>query len=349
MSILVQYRYGYCYFTIMKEEGKRGNKLQQEKKRLAVTRFLVNKEGTHQQAADKFRLSKSAVDRIWLRFKRGNNIIEFIQKNLRIHNDTHKIDYLRNEKLEAIFERSAEKFKLKKADVIKIWEHRNNKSWILNSNKRGKAGLEPEQLLEVANIIKKSLPNNLKTKLSHKLWTRDAVHELIKIKYGIELSRWQIVRHLKSWGIEPQKLSAILAKNKMRMVEEWCEKDYSLMKDKAADKMVNAVIYFVEKTKIIKDKTLPLSYMVSAINNKGHFHFMITPNIITNEVFEKFLKLMHQNSKRRVFFILSNHISFETKNWLNEKKIKMLYTPFQNREQQLAEITTYDPTNESNV
>ncbi len=54
---------------------KRGTKDSQETKRLLVVSYLKSKKGTHQEAADLFQLSKSAVDKIWTRYnqkgKRG--------------------------------------------------------------------------------------------------------------------------------------------------------------------------------------------------------------------------------------------------------------------------------------
>ena len=48
---------------------KRGDKKSQEEKRKKVVSFLKHKKGTHEKVALEFGLSKSAVDKIWLRFK----------------------------------------------------------------------------------------------------------------------------------------------------------------------------------------------------------------------------------------------------------------------------------------
>lgn len=53
----------------MKQKVERGNKESQEAKRLLVAGYLRKKIGTHKQAATIFQLSKSAVDKIWMRYR----------------------------------------------------------------------------------------------------------------------------------------------------------------------------------------------------------------------------------------------------------------------------------------
>ncbi|MFO0377557.1 MAG: helix-turn-helix domain-containing protein, partial [Cyclobacteriaceae bacterium] len=50
---------------------KRGTKDSQETKRKLVVAYLKKRMGTHKQAAGLFGLSKSAVDKIWTRYKTG--------------------------------------------------------------------------------------------------------------------------------------------------------------------------------------------------------------------------------------------------------------------------------------
>jgi transposase len=50
-------------------QKQRGTKDRQETKRLLVVTYLKKKKGTHEQAAEMFQLSRSAVDKIWTRYK----------------------------------------------------------------------------------------------------------------------------------------------------------------------------------------------------------------------------------------------------------------------------------------
>ena len=121
---------------------QRGTKDSQETKRLLVVAYLKKKKGTHRQAAEMFDLSKSAVDKIWIRYK-------------------------------------------------------TNGSRGLKSKKRGMTGgkkINGIQSAQVRQLIKDKLPDQLK--LPYGLWTREAVQQLIVLKFGIELSRWQVGRYL---------------------------------------------------------------------------------------------------------------------------------------------------------
>lgn len=53
----------------MKQKGKRENKESQEAKRLLVADNLRKKTGTHKQAASRFQLTKSAIDKISVRYQ----------------------------------------------------------------------------------------------------------------------------------------------------------------------------------------------------------------------------------------------------------------------------------------
>lgn len=53
---------------------KRGSQQIQEIKRVLVVNYLSNHKGTHQQAAEVYQLSKSAVDKIWTRYKNYGNV-----------------------------------------------------------------------------------------------------------------------------------------------------------------------------------------------------------------------------------------------------------------------------------
>ncbi len=102
---------------------------------------------------------------------------------------------------------AAEIFSITERSVNKIWNaYKVSGKRGLLSKKRGVQGgkkINGKQAAEVRNLIKDKMPEQLK--LPFGLWTRDSVQQLIKERYGIELSRWQVGRYLKSWGYTPQK------------------------------------------------------------------------------------------------------------------------------------------------
>lgn len=276
-------------------QKKRGSKDSQETKRHLVISYLKSKKGTHQQAADLFKLSKSAVDKIWTRYK---------QKGLRG----------------------------------------------LASKKRGVQGgkkINGKQSDEVRRLIKDKLPDQLK--LSFGLWTREAVQQLILDRYGIELSRWQVGRYLKSWGYTPQKPIRKAFEQKPEKVKEWLDKEYPAIKKRAAKE--NAVIYFGDETGMRSDHQAGKSYapqgqtpvikktgqrfslnMISAISNKGHLQFMILEGRFNGEVFKTFLQQMIKYSRQKIYFVTDGHPAHKTKmlnEWLaeNKERIEVFFLP----------------------
>ena len=201
------------------------------------------------------------------------------------------IDYLKKQK--GTHRQAADLYHLSKSGVDKIWTRYKQKgSRGLASKKRGVQGgkkINGKQAAEVRQLVKDKLPEQLK--LSFGLWTREAVQQLILEKYGIELSRWQVGRYLKSWGYTPQKPITKAFEQNPERVKVWLEKEYPAIKKRAAKE--NATIYFEDEVGMRSDHQAGKSYapkgetpvikktgqrfslnMVSAISNKGHVEFM---------------------------------------------------------------------------
>jgi transposase len=273
----------------------RGSKGSQETKRLLVVSYLKSKKGTHQEAADIFELSKSAVDKIWTRY---------CQKG--------------------------------------------SKGMV--SKKRGVQGgkkINGKQSAEIRMLIKDKLPDQLK--LSYGLWTREAVQQLILDRFGIELSRWQVGRYLKSWGYTPQKPISKAFEQKPEKVKEWLETEYPAIKKRAAKE--DAVIYFADETGMRSDHQAGKSYapkgqtpvikrtgqrfslnMISAISNRGHLQFMILDGRFNGEVFKTFLQQMIKYSRKKIYLVIDGHPAHKTKmlnDWLeeNETRIEVFFLP----------------------
>ncbi len=274
---------------------KRGTKDSQETKRQLIVSYLKKKQGTHQQAADLFHLSKSGVDKIWTRYN---------QKGSR--------------------------------GII--------------SKKRGVQGgkkISGKQAAEVRELIKYKMPDQLK--LPFGLWTREAVQQLMLERYGIDLSRWQVGRYLKSWGFTPQKPISKAFEQKPEKVKAWLEEEYPAIKKRALKE--KAVIYFGDETGMRSDHQAGRSYapsgqtpvikktgqrfslnMISAISNKGHLQFMLLDGRFNGDVFISFLKRMIKYSREKIYFITDGHPAHKTKKlneWLSENRgrIEVFFLP----------------------
>ena len=240
---------------------------------------------------------------------------------------------------------ASEIFGITERAVNKIWaKYKQGGKRALCSSKRGVQGgkkLKKDQAYRVRQLIKEKLPEQLK--LPFGLWTREAVQQLILIKFDVELSRWQVGRYLKSWGYTPQKPIKKAFEQKPEQVKKWLEEEYPAIEARA--KAEKATIYFGDETGCRSDHQAGKSYapkgqtpiikatgkrytvnMISAISNRGHLQFMLMDKGFNSEVFKIFLQQMIKYSKRKVFFITDNHPAHKTiklNEWLEENKDKM--------------------------
>lgn len=245
---------------------------------------------------------------------------------------------------------AAEVFGLTQRAVNKIWaNYRKGGIRAIREKKRGvREGkkLSGKQSAEVRRLIKDKFPEQLK--LAFGLWTREAVQQLILDRFGIELSRWQVGRYLKSWGYTPQKPIRKAFEQKPAQVRAWLDKEYPAIKRRATKE--KGTIYFGDETGMRSDHQAARSYapkgetpiitgtgqrfslnMISAISNKGHLQFMIIDRF-NGEVFLDFLKRMIKYSREKVFFVTDGHPAHKTKKvkeWLNENqnRIEVFFIP----------------------
>jgi transposase len=235
--------------------------------------------------------------------------------------------------------------------VHKIWKrYKEGGKRNIAQKKRGVTGgkkINGAQSAEVRRLIKDKLPDQLK--LPFGLWTREAVKQLIFEKYGIELSRWQVGRYLKSWGYTPQKPISKAFEQKPEKVKEWLTKEFPAIKKRAAKE--KAVIYFGDETGMRSDHQAGTSYapkgetpvikktgqrfslnMISALSNRGHLQFMVIDGRFNGEIFITFLKQMIKYSRQKIYFVTDGHPAHKTiklKEWLeyNKDKIEVFFLP----------------------
>ena len=259
------------------------------------------------------------------------------------------VEYLKKRK--GTQKQAADIFGLSRSGVERIWRFYKEvgKKVVVNKKRGVKEGkkINGVQAAEVRRLIKDKLPDQLK--LPYGLWTREAVQQLIFERLGIELSRWQVGRYLKSWGYTPQKPISKAFEQKPEKVKQWLEKEYPAIKKKAQKE--NAVIYFGDETGMRSDHQAGRSYapkgetpvikrtgqrfslnMISAISNRGYLQFMIIDGRFNSEVFETFLKQMIKFSRQKIYFVTDGHPAHKTKKlneWLaqNKEHIEVFFLP----------------------
>jgi len=199
----------------------------------------------------------------------------------------------------------------------------------------------------VVRTITDKCPDQLK--LPWGLWTRDCIRELIKQKFGVELSRSSMSRLLKKWGFTPQKPIRRAYERNPEVISKWMTETYPKIHKKA--KLEKAVIHWGDEmgvkstdqvgrsfsrkgqTPVVSNSTKRQSCnMISTVANNGTSRFMIFEESFTIDVFLSFLRKLIAKQDHKIFLILDNHRVHHAKRvqkWLEKhtNKIELFFLP----------------------
>lgn len=220
----------------------------------------------------------------------------------------------------------------------------------LKAHKRGpkrQSRLAGHQAATIVRLITDRCPDQLK--LAFALWTREAVRQLIKERYGISVSVWTVGRYLKRWGFTPQKPLRSAYEQDPESVQKWLEQDYPEIRRQARTE--GAQIHWGDETGMRSDHQAGRSYglkghtpvipgtgqrfgcnMISAVTNRGRLAFMVFKERFTGAVMIKFLRRLIKQNQQKVFLIVDGHPvhrSRQVKRWLyrNRRLIRLFYLP----------------------
>lgn len=173
-------------------------------------------------------------------------------------------------------------------------------------------------------------------KLPVALWTRDAVKQLTRQWFGIQMSIRTVGEYLKRWGFTPQKPVKRAYKQSSQAVKKWLETDYRAIASRAKQEKAeihwgdetgiqtgsNRIRRFTPKGEILADRIVAKKShigMISAITNSGKVRFMMYRDATNTQLLIKFMTRLTKDAGRKVFLILDNlraHHSKELKNSL---------------------------------
>ncbi len=206
--------------------------------------------------------------------------------------------------------------------------------------------LTPEQEKEIQRIIIDKCPNQLR--FNFMLWTRAAVCELIKSKYGIQITLRNMSEYLKRWGMTCQRPSKKAYFQDSVKLNKFMHEYYPAIVKKA--KQEDAEIYWGDETGINnreyhvrgyspKGKTPEIASfskiekinMISAITNHGTCRFMCYDENMTQQLFIEFMERLVKDANRKVLFIVDNlkvHHGKIVKEWLasHKNEIELFFT-----------------------
>lgn len=193
--------------------------------------------------------------------------------------------------------------------------------------RKGKGGgrqrtLSAKQIKFIYNAIATKDPKQLKFKFA--LWTRRQVQELIKRKYGVELSLPSIGRLLKELGFSWQKPLRKAYEQNPEEVERWLKYKFSYIKRRARKE--GAEIFFSDESGIRSDHQVGKTWgkrgqtpvvkktgrrfslnMISAISSRGEIRFQVIEGRFHSGRFIEFCKRLISTSEKKVFLIVDDH------------------------------------------
>lgn len=237
--------------------------------------------------------------------------------------------------------------------VAEWWLRYQTGGWsALKQRKRGVAlgtsrKLTPDQEAEVRDLITDKMPDQLK--LPFALWTREAVRQLIKERYGVDFALQSMSVVLRRWGFTPQRPVKRAYEQRPAEVKRWLDETYPTVKARAAAE--GAEIYWGDETAVKPEAHTRRSYapkgktpvvrqaakrfhasVISAINNQGKMQWMALKEALNADTFIDFLKRLIKHRKRKIFLIVDNlrvHHSKLVKQWLEKHKerIELFFLP----------------------
>ena len=234
-----------------------------------------------------------------------------------------------------------------------IWQKyvRGGKKEILLGTRGRRHGqkrtLTEEQEREAQKLIVDKTPDQLKFPFA--LWTREAVGQLMRRRYGVDMPVRTVGLYLKRWGFTPQKPVKRAQEQNSDAVERWLKTEYPKIATMA--KKEKAEIYWGDETGVQNEANRIRGYgpkgrtpvlrvrakkahisMISAITNEGKVRFMIYREAMTQAKLIPFMGRLARDTGRKVYLILDNlkvHHGRKVAEWLeaHRDEITVFYLP----------------------
>jgi transposase len=293
------------------------------------------------------------------------------------HKDTRKLPRSAQEALREKVVRAVVVHGQKQREAARQYEVSENSvsTWVRSFKASGPSSLKTKKIgrpqgkslsADQARSIKKTVigkcPDQLR--LPGMLWTREAVSELVEMRFGLRISRWTIGRYLRSWGMTPQKPAHRALEQNPVQVREWLEKEYpSIVRQARKEK---GQIWWGDETGLRSDHQTGTTWgnkgetpivrasgqrvscnMISAITNQGGLAFMVFAGRLNAVMFVTFLSRLIRHRKEKVFLILDRyavHTSKKVREWESEhqERIRIFYLPAYSPELNPDELLNQD-------
>ncbi len=169
--------------------------------------------------------------------------------------------------------------------------------------------LSAEQEREVQRLIRDRTPDQLK--MVYALWTRQAVAELIRDRYGIKLAVRTMGLYLERWGFTPQKPMKKAYEQSPAAVKKWLDEEYPVIA--ACAKVEGAEIHWGDETGLRSEDVRGRNYapqgqtpvvrvnnkrhglsVISTVTNKGQMRWKAFDGALNSDILIDFLRQVDQ-------------------------------------------------------
>lgn len=188
--------------------------------------------------------------------------------------------------------------------------------------------LTAKQLKWLSRTLKTKTPQQWK--FSFALWTLELIGEVIRVRFGMSLSKPTLSRVLRALGFSVQRPLYRAWQQDPLVVEQWLAAEFP--KIRRAARKAGAVVFFADESGIRSDyhtgttwsprgqtpivKATGARYsvtMLSAVSPKGEFRFMVHEGTVTARVFRDFLARLMVGQTRPVYLIVDGHPTHKAK------------------------------------
>jgi transposase len=179
--------------------------------------------------------------------------------------------------------------------------------------------LSDEQMLKLYSLVAGNDPRQLSFGVA--LWTRKLVRELIRRRFGAELSLPTVGRILKKLGMSPQRPLYRAYQQDPEKVRVWKQETYPKIRERAAE--VGATIFFADEAGVRTDHHGGTTWspigrtpvvtatgdrksvnMVSAVSARGQMHFELFEGNMNAAKFIEFCKKLVHDCPTPVFLVV---------------------------------------------
>lgn len=196
------------------------------------------------------------------------------------------------------------------------------------------------------------------------LWSRPAIRELVRVKFGVDLSVRAVGDYCARWGYTPQKASRRAYEQDEAVVQRWLAVEFPKIRARA--KREGAELNWGDETGVRSDSVRPRGYapkgraplvriparrssvsLLAAVTNQGAVRFMVYRGALTTQHVITFMQRLIRAAGRKVFLILDNlnvHKAKAVREWVaaHRAEIEVFYLPSYSPERNPSEYFNGD-------